>query len=281
MDFSPQLPNTASSLQLTTPECSPTLTDRVAKAMKKLSKSQIKSTLKISDALATSTKDAWQAFAKEDTQKKPCIFTYSGAAYQGLEAGKSCSTEALLYLQDRLRILSAAYGVLRPFDQIQAYRLEMGTKGILEDEDGKSAKFSDIWSTAVTESLLRDMSCASSKGSAQDTILLNLASDEYSATIKDTEQIPSFIKVIFREPNGRVVAVHAKRARGLMVRYLATHQVDSLEGVKGFDWERYQFQESSSDQSVLVFQRANPEKEKPEPTAKAAPGPVRKRTRTR
>lgn len=275
LDLSPELPAAAASLPLTLPQCPTSMTTTVATAMQKLSRSQLKTKLKLSDKLADSTYTSWQAFGQKDTAKKPCIFTYSGAAYQGLQAGTSCTTEALVYLQDRLRILTAVYGLLRPMDQIQAYRLEMGTKGIVGS--ASSEKLSDYWSDAVTDLLVQDMN-KDGDHDQDSSILLNLASDEYAAAV-NVDQLKNFFKVVFRE-NGRVIAVHAKRARGLMVRYLATHEIDTLEGVKAFDWEGYQYQGDEGDatsSNVLVFDRP------PQSAKKTAPKPnvARKKMRHR
>jgi cytoplasmic iron level regulating protein YaaA (DUF328/UPF0246 family) len=191
---------------------------------------------------------------------KPCIYAFSGAAYQGLQAS-SMSESAMLYLQDNLRIIDPLYGVLRPLDAIQPYRLEMATRHVFPDNT--TLKLSSWWQPSVTARLSRDLR------DRKDMILLNLASDEYSAAV-DVENLPEstrFVKVVFWE-EGRVIAVHAKRARGLMVRYLAEHEVESVEDIKAFDVEGYSFVEESSDKTMLVFDRKKGAKAKDKPVAK-------------
>jgi cytoplasmic iron level regulating protein YaaA (DUF328/UPF0246 family) len=190
---------------------------------------------------------------------KPCIYAFSGAAYQGLQVS-SISESAVLYLQDNLRIIDPLYGVLRPLDTIQPYRLEMATRNVFPD---KTLKLSSWWQPSVTACLSRDLR------DRNDMIVLNLASDEYSAAV-DVENLPEssqFVKVVFWE-EGRVIAVHAKRARGLMVRYLAEHGVESVDDFKSFDVEGYTFVEEASDETMLVFDRKKGAKAKDKPVPK-------------
>lgn len=251
LDLSPSLPAVASSMKLTLPDCSPGKTTEVVLAMKKMSVSELTKILKLSGNLAKATAEFWKNFNVDvrdsiKSNAKPCIFTYSGAAYQGLRAA-DCSREAVMYMQENLRILDAVYGVLRPLDQIQPYRLELNTKSVLPD-----TKLSSYWSDAVTRTLAADLDATH----ADAPILLNLASDEYSVVV-DASQLPvtcRYVKAVFWE-DGRVVSVHAKRARGLMVRYLAEHQIFTMEGIKEFAEEGYQFVESKSDDATLIFDR--------------------------
>lgn len=249
LDLSPTLPAAASNLQLTLPNCSPEKTTEIARAMKNLSNSEITKLLKLSTNLAKTTAEYWKRFevdASNSSQnnRKPCIYAYSGAAYQGLQASH-CSAGAILYLQDNLRILDAVYGVLRPLDQIQPYRLELSIKNVLPD-----TKLANYWSDAVTSSLAVDLQRSDDK----EPILLNLASEEYSAVVDASQLQCSYIKAVFCE-DGRVVTVHAKRARGLMARYLSEHQVSTIAGIQKFAEEGYRFLESKSDDTTLVFDR--------------------------
>lgn len=136
-------------------------------------------------------------------------------------------------MQENLRIIDPLYGVLRPLDLMQPYRLEMATKSLFSGDD-KKLKLADFWRPSVCNTLANDL-----KG-RDDKILLNLASDEYSAAVDDAllPEDTRYIKIVFRE-EGRTIAVHAKRARGLMVRYLAENEVKGLDGVKQFDSEGY------------------------------------------
>jgi cytoplasmic iron level regulating protein YaaA (DUF328/UPF0246 family) len=130
-------------------------------------------------------------------------------------------------MQKCLRIVDPVYGLLRPLDRIQPYRLEMATRGVFKDD--KTIQLAYFWTISVTDSLSEELEAFS------DPLLLNLASDKYSAAL-DESRLPNsarYIKVIFGE-NGRVVSVHTKRARGLMVRYIAESQGTSIDDIKEF-----------------------------------------------
>ena len=182
-------------------------------------------------------------------------------------------------MQQNLRIVDPLYGVLRPLDVMQPYRLEMATKKVFPD-----VKMTDYWKVSVCDFLSKDLSPRDNK------ILLNLASDEYSAAV-DTTILPEgtqYIKVVFWE-EGRTISVHAKRARGLMVRYLAENSIESIKGVQQFDVEGYSFVENKSDETTIVFDRkkqATATKKKAAATKKTTATkktaePAKKRTRTR
>lgn len=155
------------------------------------------------------------------------------------------------YLQDNLRIVDPLYGVLRPLDLMQPYRLEMATRKALP---GETIKLADFWKESVTARLKKDLEAHG--GTTACPILLNLASDEYSAAV-DPNALPdsaAYVKVVFWE-GGRTIAVHAKRARGLMARYLAENDTNDLEGVRAFAEEGYGFVDSESDETKIVFDR--------------------------
>jgi cytoplasmic iron level regulating protein YaaA (DUF328/UPF0246 family) len=204
-------------------------------------------------------------------EMKPAIFAFSGVAYQGLHATE-CSDEAIEYMQDTLRIVDPLYGTLRPLDVIQPYRLEMATKKVFIDDD--KIKLANWWKDSVTKALSRELESSATK------ILLNLASDEYSAAV-DPTSLPKdarYIKVNFLE-EGRTIAVHAKRARGLMVRFLAENNVQDLQGVKKFAKEGYSFVGSKSDDSTLVFDRKKRPTAKKKAASSSAGAPAKKRAK--
>lgn len=204
-------------------------------------------------------------------EKKPCIYAFSGAAYQGLQSS-SCSDSAISYLQDNLRIVDPLYGILRPLDVIQPYRLEMATSNVFSDN--KKLKLAQWWKPAVTQYLSKDLQ------GRDCNILINVASDEYAAAL-DPSELPDgtqFIKIVFWE-QGRVIAVHAKRARGLMARFLADHDVQDVEGIQKFSAEGYHFLEEKSDENTFVFDR---KKQSASGKKRAKPAAtLKKRTRTR
>lgn len=208
------------------------------------------------------------ASSSQPKWSKPCIFLYAGAAFQGISISE-CDIHSILYMQDNLRILDAVYGVLRPLDQIQPYRLDMDTRGIiLPNATDPIPKLSTYWSDAITQQLIKDLQQTNHPDRKDGTdlpILLNLASEEYTAAI-DMKQISPycrFIKVIFHD-NEKIVSVHAKRARGLMVRYISEMNATTLKEVQQFNVEGYQFVQDKSDDHTLVFNRpANNQKHSP------------------
>ena len=267
-----------SNLPLTQPDCCLEKTQAIATYMKGLSLSALTKLLQVSASLGQTAAEYWRNFRVLDNhtddddksttttvlvQTKPCIYTYSGAAYQGLDIyNHDMTRDEIRYLQHHLRVLSAVYGLLRPLDPIQPYRLEMGTALplLLTPDDAKQQqpiKLARYWSEAVTNRLAEELRQDSSDDNDNPPIVLNLASDEYAAAVDMTQLSLSCrcIKVIFQESQGRVVAVHAKRARGRLVRYMALQAIDTVGGIRAFDGEGYQFVESLSNETTLVFRR--------------------------
>lgn len=200
---------------------------------------------------------------RDASDVKPAIYSFSGTAYNGLQPS-SLDSDSMAYLQNNLRIIDPLYGVLRPLDTMQPYRLEMATRNVFPND--KTLKLATYWQPSVTKRLSEELVTDRS-----EKILLNLASDEYSAAV-DQESLPAgaqFVRVVFRQ-EGRVIAVHAKRARGLMARYLAETRAASLDDVKLFDVEGYSFVAKDSDETTLVFDRKKPSAKKRAATAKPA-----------
>lgn len=261
--LSPFIVQSDNNLSFTTPICCREKTVAIARTMKSMSKNELAKLLKLSPALAEQAYTFYQGFQMDFLMNettnvpegtKPCIYTYSGAAFQGIQINE-CHVDTVRYMQENLRILDALYGLLRPLDQIQPYRLEMDTKNIKPHGTMTPvAKLSVYWSEPIAASLAYELR----RSNARDgqPILLNLASEEYSATV-NVALLPShfrYIKVVFWEDQ-RVVAVHAKRARGLMVRFLAERKATTLDDIVKFNAEGYQYINSKSDENTLVFNR--------------------------
>ena len=253
------------SLATTTPQCSPAQTREIAQIMK--NRKDLVSLLGVSTNVGKTAQGYWNNFqlnnddeTKKNEQTKPAIYAFTGVAYKGLQI-QECSDESVMYLQENLRIIDPLYGALRPMDEIQPYRLEMATKGVFAKD--KKVKLQDYWKEAITASLAQDLK------DRQHKIVLNIASDEYSSAVNPAG-LPTgtqFIKIAFLD-GGRVVAVHAKRARGLMAKFVAESQCQTVDDVKEFDSEGYAFSEAQSQDDCLVFERS---KQNATSTAKRKP----------
>lgn len=229
--------------------CNEERTKSICKVMKKKTGSQLKSLLGLSDALSKTALGYWTDFNADEYTKqsselndnfKPAIYTFSGPAFKGLDP-QTCTSSTLSYMASHLFILDPVYGVLQSLQSIQPYRLEMGVK-LIGDE-----KLSNYWKDSVTTYLGKELVKNTPAGkedkgrsNIDGPILANLASDEYSSSIDPALLPPNsiFLNVVFRH-KGRVLAVHAKRARGLMARYISENECSTLDDVSKFDWENY------------------------------------------
>jgi cytoplasmic iron level regulating protein YaaA (DUF328/UPF0246 family) len=221
----------------------------LVKTCKKLSPADLSSMMKISDKLAILNAERFSSFEFPFTtdNAKPALYTFNGDVYAGLDA-KTLSDESVDYAQTHLRILSGLYGVLRPLDLMQAYRLEMGTKLKIDKADN----LYQYWDTSITEELNKALE------SQNDNTLINLASNEYFSAVKPKALAATIITPQFKdEKNGKfkIISFYAKKARGLMARYIIDNQCKTVEDLKGFDTDGYYFDESSSSEHDLVFKR--------------------------
>jgi len=254
LDFSPadaELPATGRQLTSDTAELS-----QVTKA---LSVAQLKQLMDLSDSLAELTHQRFQAFdPKGDGESaKQAVLAFAGDVYAGLDAS-SLSVDDLAFAQDHLRILSGLYGLLRPLDRIQPYRLEMGTRIKSARGDTLYAFWRERLTATVKETLANHDTPA----------LINLASDEYSKAVDLKKLGVTVITPVFKEITGgkaKVMFPYAKHARGLMARYIIENRVDDPKDLRGFSLGDYRFDGGLSDEATLVFTRP-----KPEPKSKRA-----------
>jgi len=217
---------------------------------KQLSMQDIASLMKVSDKIAglnVARFAEWKTPLSLDNDAKQCLFAFKGDVYTGLEA-ETLSDKALQYGQKNLRILSGLYGLLRPLDLMLAYRLEMGTR--LDNERGTNLY--QFWGNIITEQLNENLK-------AQDTeYLVNLASNEYFKAVKEKALKATVITPIFKDQkNGqyKVISFYAKKARGLMARYIIENEITDIEQLKKFTVAGYYFVEAASSATDLVFQR--------------------------
>lgn len=227
-------------------------TERLIKKLKKLSVKKIASLMSVSKDLAELNHERFQQFSNLYTEENsfPAAYVFSGAAYQGLSY-TSMSMEDQLEGQNRLRILSGLYGVLKPFDLIQPYRLEMGTRFQVTPKMTNLYKF---WGGKIRNQLTTEL-----KEEGSD-LLVNLASSEYfkAAELKKMEGIkvitPSF-KDLNKKGEYKVNMQFAKTARGKMTRYIIENRIDDSESLKAYDVDGYLFSPNESTDTEFVFLR--------------------------
>ena len=213
----------------------------------KLSEKKLRELMHISPALAQLNVERFRTF--EALPQRPAIFAFAGDVYMGFEV-HSLDPEAMLFGQDHLRILSGLYGLLRPLDEIRPYRLEMGTRWA----PGRKADLYGYWGSRIAETLVQDLEASA------DPVIVNLASKEYWAAAE--RHLPKDVRVIeidFREegPEGpRFNTFAAKRARGMMARYMCEHRLDDPEALKSFDSDGYCYDPANSEGDRWRFGRA-------------------------
>lgn len=218
----------------------------VAKAVSKLSAKKLQTLMGISDKLAKLNADRYAGFAGQD--ERPALYAFAGDVYIGFEA-RTLDEPAIRFAQDHVRVLSGLYGLLRPLDLIRPYRLEMGTRWA----PGRKKNLYQLWGSKVSDALAADL-----LGEGSGTIV-NLASKEYWHVVEQAP--PKGVRILtidFREdgPNGlRFNSFGAKRARGMMARWMCEHHVTDPEGLKGFDSDGYRFTPDGSDDATWRFVR--------------------------
>lgn len=214
-----------------------------------LSAADIASLMKLSDKLAglnAARFGEWSTPFTTDNAKH-AIHSFKGDVYVGLDAD-TLSHDDLEFAQSHLRILSGLYGLLRPLDLMQAYRLEMGTK--LDNTRGKNLY--EFWGNKVTDTLNVALKAANSE------VLVNLASTEYFKAVKANNVNAQIITPVFKDyKNGqyKIISFYAKKARGLMVRYMIDKRVSTPQELEAFDYEGYQYNAEQSSAKEMVFMR--------------------------
>lgn len=226
---------------------------QLAEICKTLTPADLSSLMHISDKLAglnAARFAQWQLPFTEDNAKA-ALFAFNGDVYQGLDAA-SLTADDIAFAQQHLRILSGLYGVLRPLDLMQPYRLEMGTK--LANPHGKDLYA--FWQNSITEQLNQQLSVL------QTEVVVNLASQEYFKAVKPKLLQGRLISPVFKDfKNGqyKIISFFAKKARGLMARYIIEKRLTIAEQLKGFDLAGYQYSAEQSSADAPVFLRHSAE----------------------
>lgn len=222
---------------------------QLVKVLKKYKADDIAKLMGVSSKIAYLNHDRfaqWKApFTEEESRQ--ALYAFKGEVYNGLDA-YSLSQEESDYAQEHMRMLSGLYGLLRPYDMILPYRLEMGTK--LQTDKFKNLY--EFWGDKITKSLQKAID------ESGTSVLVNLASNEYFKSV-NTKKIKSpIITPIFKEAKGdsyKVISIFAKKARGLMSRFIIENQIQDPEELKHFDKEGYFFNEELSTNTELTFTR--------------------------
>jgi cytoplasmic iron level regulating protein YaaA (DUF328/UPF0246 family) len=220
---------------------------RINKLLRKKSAKSLSKLMHISDNLGQLNYERNQEWTLPFTSDnaRPAIYAFSGDVYRGLDA-YTIDTKKLDKVQDTVRIISGLYGILKPLDLIQPYRLEMGTKFPV----GKNKNLYEFWKKQVTQALNDELE--------DDELFLNLASNEYFKAIDTKVLKVPVVNVKFQElKNGKykTIAIFSKLARGLMTRYVIDTNAKTIEDIKGFDLDNYRYAEDLSCDKELVFTR--------------------------
>ena len=242
LNFESELPTS-----VTTEACFLNEAERLNKLLKKKSARSLSKLMSISNNLGQLNYERnqyWQLpFTKENARS--AIYAFSGDVYRGLDA-YNIPKEKLNILQDSVRIISGLYGLLKPLDLIQPYRLEMGTKFPV----GKNKNLYEFWRKKVTQSLNDELE--------DNELFLNLASNEYFKAIETKALKVPVITASFKDfKNGeyKMIMTFAKLARGYMTRYIIDTNAKTIDDLKAFNYEGYAFSESMSSKTELVFIR--------------------------
>ena len=223
-------------------------TSELHKILVNFSINDLKDLMNVSDKIAELNYNRfkrWEEPSKSDSSKQ-AIYAFKGDVYSGLDA-ESILENKFDFLQENLRIISGFYGLLRPFDKILPYRLEMSTK--LSNSRGKNLY--EFWGNNITNLLNNDIE-------DENSYVVNLASNEYFKSIKKNKLKNEIITPIFKEfKNGtyKTIAIYAKKARGLMSRFIIDNKIQKPENLKAFNLERYSFDNNLSDDYNYVFIR--------------------------
>jgi cytoplasmic iron level regulating protein YaaA (DUF328/UPF0246 family) len=223
---------------------------KLIKTLKEKEPKDIASLMGLSDKLASLNFDryqSWKASKVVSNNTKPSMLVFKGDVYQGLDA-ENFNSNQLRFAQKHLRILSGLYGILRPMDVIKPYRLEMGTK--LQTPKGKNLY--EFWGSSIQDNVLDDLN------SQKSDLLINLASKEYFSVLGKMPDYVNVISPVFKDyKNGKhkIISFYAKRARGLMAKWIIQQKIKDFEKLSDFNLDGYYYSEKESTLTEPVFLR--------------------------
>jgi cytoplasmic iron level regulating protein YaaA (DUF328/UPF0246 family) len=226
---------------------------QLIQVLRRLSPAEVASLMNLSDSLAALNVGRYAAWSREFSpgNAKQAILAFNGDVYDGLR-GPTLDEAGLDWAQTHLRILSGLYGVLRPLDLMQPYRLEMGTR--LATRQGRNLY--EFWGDRITQELNRLLKEEAAAGRAP--VLVNLASEEYFKSVRPQKLKGRLVQAVFedwKDGRYRIISFYAKRARGLMARYAIDHRVEEVEALQDFAAEGYAYAAEASEPDSLVFRR--------------------------
>jgi len=239
----------AAGVPMTTPQMKDDIAV-LAKTTRRLTRADLRRLMGISPKLADLNHARFQAFDPAVEDGVQAAIAFNGDVYTGLDA-RSLDKKSISWAQDHLRILSGLYGVLRPLDALQPYRLEMGVR--LKTRRG--ASLYDFWGPRIAEAL------NAAAEDQSDPTIINLASLEYFGAVDRKALKVPVVTCHFKEEadgKGRIISFYAKKARGLMARYAVDHRIDRAEGLKDFDSAGYVFAPDQSTDTDWTFTRPHP-----------------------
>ncbi len=244
LDYESTLP----AIAATQPQFVQQSTELIA-TLKQKTPQQISDLMDLSEALAKLNVQRYKAWSPQFTEAnaRPAVLAFNGDVYEGLDA-KSLKPKDLQWAQVHVAILSGLYGVLRPLDLMQPYRLEMGTAL----KHGKANNLYQFWGALIAEHLNQQLS------HSKEPVIVNLASQEYFKAVDRKALQARVIECVFQDhKNGqyKIISFFAKRARGLMARYAIQQQAKTPEALQAFNLEGYAFEASASSEDSLVFRR--------------------------
>jgi cytoplasmic iron level regulating protein YaaA (DUF328/UPF0246 family) len=219
--------------------------EELSQGLKALAPQEVSSLMHLSDKLGALNYERfqeWQTPFSSDNARA-AVLAFKGDVYQGLDA-ESMSVEDLHWAQDHLRILSGLYGVLRPLDLMQAYRLEMGTKFVNQ----RGTDLYQFWGDIITAELNRTGS----------SVLVNLASNEYFKSVRKKDVNARIVTPVFmdkKDDKYKIISFYAKKARGLMSRYIIQKRITQIDQINPFDSDGYQYNAALSELDAPVFLR--------------------------
>ena len=223
--------------------------ETLANEAKNLTENDLKDLMDISDKLAKLNRERFDCWALPFNQEnaKQAVLAFDGGVYSGLKAD-TFSDKDFTFAQDHLRILSGLYGILKPLDLIQPYRLEMG----VGFQNPKGKDLYAFWKESITKSLNKTLKKHSSK------TIINCASIEYFSAIDLSKLNGDILSIVFKEYRNdelKFISFNAKKARGLMTQYIMKNKIDKLNDIKDFNYEDYKFDSKLSEDNTFVFTR--------------------------